>query len=51
MASAMANVYYKLITADPPRKTIEDVKPESLREEVQALLDADKCDDAEEGNA
>lgn len=40
MASSMANIYYKLITANPPRKSIEDVNPASLRAEVQALLDA-----------
>lgn len=51
MASAMANIYYKLITATPPRKTIEDVKPESLRAEVQAMLDADKEDSNESDNA
>lgn len=48
MASAMAITYYKLITANPPRRSIEDVKPESLRAEVQAMLDADVEIDNEE---
>lgn len=39
MASAMANIYFKLITTNPPRKNIEDIYPFSLREEVQKMLD------------
>lgn len=39
MASAMANIYFKLITTNPPRKNIEDIEPLSLREEVQKMLD------------
>lgn len=36
----MAKVYYILIKKG--RKNIDDVKPESLRAEVQALLDAEE---------
>lgn len=50
MASAMANIYYKLITSNPPKKSIEDVKPESLRKEVQAMLDADAAEEEAENN-
>lgn len=35
----MAKIYYNLIKKG--RKTIDDVNPESLRSEVQALLDKD----------
>ena len=41
----MAKIYYSLIKKG--LRTIDDIKDETLKQEVQALLDADKAD----GNA
>lgn len=48
MASAMANVYYKLIKNN--KRTIDQVQPDSLKEEVQAMLDAEAKETTTESN-
>lgn len=40
----MAKIYYDLITAENSTWTI-DMVPERWRDEVQAMLDADKTDE------